>query len=185
MARSHWAMRLRSPANCSVCFGSEHQVLLARENLLNAPVVVEIDVPVLMFLDDGIDILSVVVCGLEFLEKDCEFLSCHFIPFYGGNAPAKADRDGPVYTIKRFRGENEPKCLFFLSGPYRGLRPLQGDNAGTHFIILIFIALWLSRPRTMYMPGFTPLACKAALMPPMAAMPSTLQTNLPSMPNTS
>jgi hypothetical protein len=61
-----------------------------------------------VFLDDCIDILAVIVCGLEFLEKDCEFLSCHFIPFYSGNAPAMADRDTPIYTIKRFRGENKP-----------------------------------------------------------------------------
>jgi len=32
-----------------------------------------------------------------------------FYSVYSGNAPAKADRDGPIYTIKRFRGENRPK----------------------------------------------------------------------------
>ena len=69
--------------------GSEHQVLLARENLLDASVVVEIDVAVFVSLDDGIDVMPVVVCSLEFLEKDCEFLSCHFIPFIAGTPPQR------------------------------------------------------------------------------------------------
>ena len=77
--------------------GSERQVLLAGENLLNAPVVVEIDVAVFVFLDDCVDILSVVVCGLEFLEKDCKFLSCHFIPFIAGTPPQR--RTGTPLSI--------------------------------------------------------------------------------------
>ena len=54
-----------------------------------------------------------------------------------------------------------------------------------YFTVLIFIAFLLSSPRTTYMPGFTPFAERAALMPPAAATPSILQTNLPFMPNTS
>ena len=74
--------------------GGERQVLLAGENLLDAPVVVEIDVPVLVFLDDGVNVLAVVVCRLEFLEKECEFLSCHFRFHNCGNAPVSRTGKG-------------------------------------------------------------------------------------------
>ena len=78
--------------------GGERQVLLAGENLLDASVVVEIDVPVLVFLDDGVDVLPVVVCGLELLEKVCEFFSCHFRFQNCGNAPVSRTGKCPVYV---------------------------------------------------------------------------------------
>ena len=83
--------------------GGKRQVLLASENLLDASVVVEIDVPVLVFLDDCIDILAVIVCGLEFLEKDCEFFSDHFIPKKRERARI-ADRERPHLLYRRFFG---------------------------------------------------------------------------------
>ena len=76
--------------------GGEHQVFLAGENLLDASVVVEIDVPVLVFLDDGVDVLAVVVCGLELLEKVCEFFSCHFYSVKCGNAPVSQTGKCPI-----------------------------------------------------------------------------------------
>ena len=75
--------------------GSEHQVLLAGENLLDAPVIVEIDVPVLVFLDDGVNVLAVVVCRFELLEKVCEFFSCHFNPLNAGTRPYRGQGRAP------------------------------------------------------------------------------------------
>ena len=65
----------------------EHEVLLARENLLDAAVVVEVHVFIFMLLDECVDIATIVVYFPEFLEKFGKFFSNHMLsPF----------RDAPV-----------------------------------------------------------------------------------------
>ena len=107
--------------------GGERQVLLAGENLLDAPVVVEIDVPVLVFLDDGVNVLAVVVCRLEFLEKECEFLSCHFRFHNCGNAPVSRTGEGPICYIDAFLRENMPENFVYVKKKIPGQ---AGDDSG-------------------------------------------------------
>jgi hypothetical protein len=59
----------------------EHQILLARENFLDTPIVVKIDVSMFMFLNDYIKVQSGFFSGFEFCKKSGKFFSSHLQPF--------------------------------------------------------------------------------------------------------
>lgn len=58
--------------------GRKRGVLLACKNLLETGVVIDVDVLVFVFLDDGVEVITAILGFLEFVDELREFFSCHF-----------------------------------------------------------------------------------------------------------
>ena len=78
--------------------GAQWLGLVCQEHLEDA-VAERVDVLVLLAVFR--QVLGMLVYVLD--ESD-EFFSCHFIPFYSGNAPVSQTGKCPVYSIRRFFG---------------------------------------------------------------------------------
>ena len=85
----------------------EGDVPFVGENPLEACVVVDVDVFVLVRLDDSVDVLGVLLGRLEILEKFGKFFSSHFFPF-AGTPPLAGRGQSPVCMYRRFCEENFP-----------------------------------------------------------------------------
>ena len=77
--------------------------MLAGENLLDAAVVIEVYVPVLVLLDEGVDVAAVVVYFPQFAEELRKFFSCHMFPIPGRAGSQTGAR--PFVTIDVYAGK--------------------------------------------------------------------------------